>query len=164
MELYFEDECSIDLQLNYIQKAKEVIEAVLRLEGVPYEVEIELLLTDNSSIRVYNKEHRDIDTPTDVLSFPMIEFVEIGQYDFLEKNDSWFNPENGFLPLGTIILSKEKVISQSKEYEHSIEREYAFLIAHSMLHLLGYDHIDNDERLRMEKRQREILDSLGITR
>jgi len=164
MELYFEDECSIDLQLDYVAKAKEVIEAVLDFAAIPYEVEVELLLTDNQEIQVYNKEHRGIDKPTDVLSFPMLEFSEIGNYDFLEEAEHFFNPDNGFLPLGTMIISKEKVQAQAKEYEHAIEREYAFLIVHSMLHLLGYDHINEDERLQMEERQKSILDNLGITR
>ena len=164
MELCFEDECSIDLQLDYVAKAKEVIEAVLDFEAIPYEVEVELLLTDNQEIQVYNKEHRGIDKPTDVLSFPMLEFSEIGNYEFLEEAEHFFNPDNGFLPLGTMIISKEKVQAQAKEYEHAIEREYAFLIVHSMLHLLGYDHINEDERLQMEERQKSILDNLGITR
>jgi metalloprotein, YbeY/UPF0054 family len=164
MELLFEDEYDLDLELDYVEEAKKVIEAVLQSEEVPYEVEVELLLTNNANIQLYNKEHRGIDTPTDVLSFPMIEFPKIGAFDFLEENDYFFNPDTGLLPLGTILISKEKVVTQASEYQHSIQREYAFLIAHSMLHLLGYDHMDKESCEQMEERQKMILDSIGITR
>ena len=86
------------------------------------------------------------------------------EYDFLEEDDSCFDPETGELLLGNIVMSKEKVISQAEEYGHSVKREYAFLIAHSMLHLLGYDHMEEEERAIMEGKQREILRKLGIER
>ena len=129
-----------------------------------FEAEVELLLTNNEGIHELNLEYREIDRPTDVLSFPMIEYEEGGKFDFLEDDLESFDPETGEAVLGNIVISKEKVISQAEEYGHSLLREYAFLIAHSMLHLLGYDHIKEEDRVIMEKKQREILDSLGISR
>ena len=109
--------------------------------------------------------HRGIDRPTDVLSFPMQTYEKPADFshveDFIEEN---FNPDTGELLLGDIVLNVEKVIEQAKTYGHSQKREYAFLILHSMLHLFGYDHESEDERLLMEDRQRTILDTLGITR
>lgn len=82
----------------------------------------------------------------------------------MEEDDSAFDPESGELVLGDIVISKERVIAQAEEYGHSIRREYAFLIAHSMLHLMGYDHMEEEERAVMEQKQRDILEQLGITR
>ena len=123
-----------------------------------------LLLTMNDQIREMNREFRGIDRATDVLSFPMIEYEVPGEFDFLEEEEECFDPESGELVLGDIVISKEKVVAQAEEYGHSIEREYAFLIAHSVLHLTGYDHIEEAERTVMEAKQREILELLGITR
>ena len=111
-----------------------------------------------------NMEFREIDRPTDVLSFPMVDYEEPGKFDFLEDAFECFNPETGELMLGDIVISKEKVVEQAEEFGHSIEREYAFLIAHSMLHLTGYDHMEEEERLVMEQKQREILEQLQILR
>lgn len=85
-------------------------------------------------------------------------------FSFLEEAEEYFDPESGELLLGDIVISKEKVISQAEEYGHSLEREFAFLIAHSMLHLFGYDHMEEKERLEMEQMQKEILDKLCIRR
>ena len=98
------------------------------------------------------------------MSFPMIDYEKAGEFAFLEEDDSYFNCDTGELMLGDIVISKEKVIAQAEEYGHTIKREYAFLIAHSMLHLLGYDHMEEQERLEMERKQKEILEQLGITR
>lgn len=164
MRIFLENEGSLELELPYLELAKEVAEAVLDYENCPYESQVELLLTDNEEIQKINQEFRSIDRPTDVLSFPMIDFEYPAKYDFLEEDDSLFDPETGELMLGNIVISKEKVISQAEEYEHSVRREYAFLIAHSMLHLLGYDHMEEEERAVMEEKQREILEHLGINR
>ena len=164
MRIYLEDEGELDLPLNYLELANEVGEAVLDHEKCPYEAQVELLLTMDNEIHAINKEFREIDRATDVLSFPMIEYDEAGKFDFLEEAEDCFDPDSGELMLGNIVISKEKVISQAEEYGHSIKREYAFLIAHSMLHLLGYDHIEADERVIMEEKQRVILEELGITR
>lgn len=164
MRIFLENEGELDLGLAYLELAEEVAEAVLDYENCPYESQVELLLTDNEEIRRINQEFREIDRPTDVLSFPMIDFESPAEYDFLEEDDNCFDPETGELMLGNIVISKEKVISQAEEYGHSIRREYAFLIAHSMLHLLGYDHMEEEERAVMEEKQREILKQLGIER
>lgn len=164
MRIYLENEGNLELDLNYQELAEQVAEAVLDYENCPYEAQVELLLTMNDEIHEMNREFRDTDRATDVLSFPMIEYETPGDFDFLEDDDSCFDPDSGELMLGNIVISKEKVLSQAEEYGHSVKREYAFLIAHSMLHLLGYDHMEEDERAVMEQKQREILDEMGITR
>lgn len=164
MTVYFEEEGELKLELDCEQIADTVVEGVLDYENCPYEAEVNLLLTMNEEIQEMNAEFREIDRATDVLSFPMIDFEKTGEFDFLEADDSYFNCDTGELMLGDIVISKEKVIEQAEEYGHTIKREYAFLIAHSMLHLLGYDHMEEQERLEMEKKQKEILEELGITR
>ena len=130
----------------------------------PYEAEVNLLLTMNEQIHEMNLEFRGIDRPTDVLSFPMNEYEVPGVFDGLEEQEDAFHPETGELMLGDIVISKEKVLAQAEEYGHSVEREYAFLIAHSVLHLIGYDHIEEEERMVMETKQREIMKRLDILR
>lgn len=164
MRIYLENEGDLELDLNYQEVAQRVGDAVLDYEQCPYESEVELLLTMDEEIREMNREFRDIDRATDVLSFPMIAYESPADFVFLEEDESCFDPDTGELMLGNIVISKQKVVEQAEEYGHTVEREYAFLIAHSMLHLLGYDHMEEEERAVMEKKQREILDGLGITR
>ncbi|MGN0404438.1 MAG: rRNA maturation RNase YbeY [Bariatricus sp.] len=164
MRIYLENEGDLELDLDYQELARKVADAVLDYEQCPYEAEVELLLTMNEEIREMNREFRDIDRATDVLSFPMIAYEAPADFGFLEEDESCFDPDTGELMLGNIVISKEKVLEQAEEYGHTVRREYAFLIAHSMLHLLGYDHMEEEERAVMEKKQREILDGLGITR
>ena len=164
MTLYFEEEGELSLPIPCKELASMVIEAVLDYENCPYEVEVNLLLTMDKEIHEINYNFRQIDRPTDVLSFPMVEYDEAGNFEFLEETDEFFHPESGELMLGDIVVSKEKVVSQAKEYGHSIEREYAFLVAHSMFHLLGYDHMQDDERVVMERKQKKVLENLKIIR
>lgn len=164
MTLNFEEEGEIMLPLECETLAKEVIEASLDYVKCPYEAEVNLLLTMNEEIHQMNKEFRGIDRATDVLSFPMVDYEVAGEFDFLEERDDCFHPETGELLLGDIVISKEKVLAQASEYGHSVKREYAFLIAHSMLHLSGYDHMEEAERIQMEHMQREILNKLSILR
>lgn len=164
MTLFFEEEGDLKLDLPCKELAEKVINAALDYADCPYEAEVNLLLTMNDEIQEMNQNFRSIDRPTDVLSFPMIDYEEAGNFDFLEDVVDAFHPESGELMLGDIVISKEKVISQAEEYGHSIEREYAFLIAHSMLHLFGYDHMEEDERIIMEQKQKEILEVLEIVR
>lgn len=164
MTIYFEEEGGLKLDLECETLAETVVEGVLDYEKCPYEAEVNLLLTMNKEIQEMNAEFRHIDRATDVLSFPMIDYEKAGEFAFLEGDDSYFNCDTGELMLGDIVISKEKVIAQAEEYGHTIKREYAFLIAHSMLHLLGYDHMEEQERLEMERKQKEILEQLGITR
>ena len=164
MTIEFEKEYDKDLGINYEEIADKVINAALDYEECPYEAEVSLTLVDNDRIHEINKEFRDIDRPTDVLSFPMVEYDDAGEFAFLEDEDDCFNPETGELMLGDIIISLDKVEEQALAYGHSVTREYAFLIAHSMLHLMGYDHMTDDDAAVLEAKQRAILDNLNITR
>ena len=164
MRIYLENEEGPELDLDYMEIANLVTEGVLDYENCPYESQVELLLTNNAEIQRINNEFRGIDRPTYVLSFPIIEYDSPADFSSVEEDDSNFDLETGELILGNIVISKEKVIAQAEEYGHSVKREFAFLIAHSMLHLLGYDHMEDGERLVMEEKQRNILDNLGITR
>ena len=164
MTIILEQEYDKDLGINYKEIAEKVINYALDYEKCPYEAEISLTLTDNQGIHEVNKEFRQMDKPTDVLSFPLVEYEIPGEFDFLEDEDSCFNPETGELMLGDILISLDKVLEQAKEYGHSITREYAFLIAHSMLHLMGYDHMEPLEAKVMENKQTEILNALEIFR
>ena len=120
--------------------------------------------TQNDEIHEMNRDFRNIDRATDVLSFPMLEYETPGDFSHFESEEDCFDPETGELLLGDIVISKEKVIAQAEEYGHSVKREYAFLIAHSVLHLSGYDHMEEEERIEMETLQREILNELNILR
>ena len=164
MTLYFEEEGETRLHIPCEDLAREVAEEALEYTGCPYEAQVNVLLTTNGHIKEMNKEFRGIYRPTDVLSFPMAEYGHPGDFGCLKEQDCCFDPESGELVLGDIVISKEKVISQAEEFGHSVRREYAFLIAHSVLHLIGYDHMKEEERLDMESRQREILDRLNILR
>ncbi len=165
MTILLENECDIDLGMDYEAIASQVVEAALDYVKCPYECEVNILLTDNDGIQAVNKQMRQIDAPTDVLSFPMIDFETEADFSIAETDAaSYFDAATGELLLGDIMISLEKVIEQSKQYNHSVVREYAFLIAHSMLHLSGYDHMMDEERIRMEQMQEAILQSIGYTR
>ena len=164
MTIIFEEEYNKNLGIDYKEIADKVINAALDYEKCPYEAEISLTLTDNQGIHEINKEFREIDRPTDVLSFPMVDYDEPGNFDFLESADEYFNPETGELMLGDIVISLDKVEEQAEAYGHTVLREYAFLIAHSMLHLMGYDHMEEEEAKVMEAKQKEILEILSIGR
>ncbi len=164
MTLYLEEEGDLSLPFDAKKQAELVAEEALNVLSCPYEVEINLLLTMNAEIRKLNQEYRGIDRETDVLSFPLNEFDVPGVFDFLEEDEDAFDPDSGELLLGDIVISKEKVLSQAEEYGHSPLREFSFLIAHSVLHLTGYDHIEEEDRILMEEKQRTILNKLGIER
>ncbi|MDR1017386.1 MAG: rRNA maturation RNase YbeY [Lachnospiraceae bacterium] len=150
------------LTFDYKDIANRVIEATCDYVKCHYEISVEIGLVDNENICIINNEYRNIDKPTDVLSFPMNDIVPPA--DFSNEANFSFDPDTGELILGDIIISKEKVKSQAEEFGHSEIREYAFLITHSMLHLFGYDHIDEDERKNMESIQKKILQNLNILR
>lgn len=164
MTINFENEQEQSFDFDFIEIAEAVMNEVLDQEECPYESEINLILTTDEEIHRTNKEFRDIDRPTDVLSFPMVDFEAPADYDILEEDDSYFHPETGELMLGDIMISIPRAVAQAKEYGHSVKREYAFLIAHSMLHLLGYDHMTDEERVIMEEKQEQALYTLKITR
>lgn len=159
----YEAEKKLDLPWEAI--IKEIVEASLDYEKCPYEAEVSVILTDNKAIREINREQRGIDSPTDVLSFPLVDYERPSDFDHVEDAvEDYFNPETGELMLGDIVISVDKVEEQAEKYGHSQKRELAFLVAHSMLHLCGYDHMEDEERLEMEQRQREILETRGYTR
>lgn len=146
-----------DETLNVIKKA---IDETLEYENCDFEAELSVTIVDNEEIRKINNEHRGIDKPTDVLSFPMLEFDEDGNAEECE-----FDFEGDLVILGDIVISAERAKEQAKEFGHSFKREIAFLTVHSMLHLLGYDHVDDPEgEAEMIKKQKEILGIMGITR
>lgn len=165
MTVTIERESEIPLPFSEQEVAEAVISETLDYEDCPYEVQVNIILTSNDEIRQINLEQRGIDAPTDVLSFPMIEYAYPSDFTVLEADDmNSFDPDTGELILGDIVISVDKVIEQAEKYEHGVKREYAFLIAHSMLHLFGYDHMDEVERENMEFKQDEILNRLNITR
>jgi probable rRNA maturation factor len=131
----------------------------------PYEAEVNLTLTDNNGIQEINREFRDFDSPTDVLSFPLLSYETPGDFSFLqEESEDDFNPDTGEVMLGDIVISVDKVREQAKSFGHSEEREFAFLIVHSMLHLFGFDHMTEVEAAQMEEKQNLILSDLNILR
>lgn len=153
IEIFYE---GIDENLQHEEDLiKKVIDTVLAEEKILKNLDVYITLTNNENIKNINNEHRNIDKATDVLSFPMFERNEI---DLLRKEDSAEDI------LGDIIVSIEKVREQAEEYGHSFERELAYLVTHGMLHLLGYDHMIDDEKVIMRKREEEILNVLNITR
>ena len=164
MSLFIEEEGGSALPFDVEETARSVVEAALELEECPYEAEVSLLLTTDEEIHKMNLEFRQIDRATDVLSFPMLEYETPGDLSGIEETADAFNPETGELMLGDIVISKDRVVGQAEEYGHSVRREYAFWIAHSMLHLLGYDHMEEEERRLMEDRQRDIMEKAGIPR
>ncbi len=165
MTLLAEYETETELGLDYEKIAENIINLTLDFLECPYETEINLTITDNNEIALINKEFRGIDAPTDVLSFPLVDYNEPCCFDGIEDNaEDYFNLDTGELMLGDIVISADKVISQAEEYGHTVMREYCFLIVHSMLHLFGYDHIDDEDRIVMEELQNKILNMAGITR
>ncbi len=160
MTVLFEDEAKdAGFDFDCQDLAERAVKACM---ACPYEAEVGVTLVDAARIREMNREYRHIDRPTDVLSFPMLEYA--APEDFSHVTDDDFNPDSGELILGDIVLCAEKIKEQAAEYGHSELREFAFLIVHSMLHLFGYDHESDAEREAMEQRQREIMDALEIAR
>ena len=150
MDVLFENNTNEEINYKLIEK---VISEALRYEGVNDNTEVSVTIVDNEEIRKINNKFRNIDRATDVLSFPLIDF----------DNESL--PDDGSkIYLGDIIISIERAKEQAKEYGHSIDREIGFLTAHSMLHLLGYDHMVPEEEKEMFAKQEEILHNLGLRR
>lgn len=166
MAIHIEYETDLSLGIDSGDIITKVIDKALEMYQCPYETEVNVIITDNSSIAAINEEYRNMARPTDVLSFPMLDYETPGDFLFLENTsaEDYFDPDSGELLLGDIIISAEKVIEQADAYGHSKERELGFLTAHSMLHLFGFDHMEDDERVDMEQRQEAILDNLGLHR
>lgn len=164
MTIQIEYETDLKLDIDYDALTAKIAQHVLETENCPYDVCVNLVITDNEEIKKVNTEFRSISAPTDVLSFPMIPFETPADYSVIDDDDSYFDLDTDELMLGDMMISADKVVSQAREYGHSIEREFSFLFAHSMLHLLGYDHMEPNEAAVMEAKQAKILDDLGIIR
>ena len=165
MTINIDIETEMTLDLPYEEIIQNVIEESVDYVECPYDFEVNVLLTDNEGIHQINLDMRQIDNPTDVLSFPMCDFETPGDFEQLEETpEEYFNPDTGELMLGDIVISIDKVKEQAEKYGHSETRELAFLVAHSMLHLSGFDHMEEEERLEMEEMQREILERRGYRR
>lgn len=165
MTSYVEHETAQAFSFDEKALLDRVMEAVLDSENCPYEATVNLLLTDAAGIREYNKNFRDIDSETDVLSFPNLEFETPGDFSGVEAQEAdCFDPDSGELVLGDIILNAARVKEQAAAYGHSELREFAFLLAHSLYHLCGYDHMEEEEAALMEEKQESVLQSLHITR
>lgn len=165
MTFYVENESQAKLPFDIESVGRLVCEAVLESERCPYEAQVNLVLTDNAGIRELNRECRGIDRETDVLSFPNLEFEKEGIFEVPKEAEAdCFDPETGELMLGDIMISMDKMQEQAESYGHSLKREFAFLVAHSMLHLCGYDHMEPMEAEVMEGKQEKLLAGLGITR
>lgn len=148
----------------YNELIKQAVLSSLEEEGIEQAVEVSVMIVDDEEIRGINLEQRGKDTATDVLSFPMIEY---GVYD-VSLNEIIASqprhPETGEVYLGDVVISWDKVMEQSDDFGHSLERELAFLVVHSMLHLMGYDHMESEDEQMMITKQKEILGKMGLSR
>ena len=142
---------------------RETISAALAAEGVAVPCEVDVLLTDDEGIHQINLEQRDVDRSTDVLSFPMFDFVPGAPP--AAGDEGLLDPGSGLLPLGDMVLSADHIRAQAEEFGHSQRREVCYLAVHSVLHLLGYDHLDEGPmKAQMRAREEAILGALGISR
>ena len=158
------NETTKEFDFSFEEVGSRVVNAVLQEEGFPFEACVDITLVDLKDIQNLNQQQRGMDRPTDVLSFPMLEYPAPGDYSNVEELDDNFDPDSGEAVLGDIVICLDKVITQAEDYGHSKKREYAFLVCHSMLHLLGYDHETQNEEAVMFRKQETILDDLGIRR
>lgn len=165
MTFCVENETGEEFPFSIEETARLVCERVLEAEACPYQTAVNLLLTDNEGIRELNREYRGTDRETDVLSFPNLDFAEAGTFEIpKEREADYIDPDTGELLLGDICISVDRMREQAEEYGHSLRREFAFLVAHSMFHLCGYDHMEEADAKVMEQKQEEILGAMGITR
>ena len=157
---------SIEVTDDLINIINEVCDVALKDEEVTIPYQISLLFVDNNEIREINNETRGIDKVTDVLSFPMLDYPENMVFKNVYKNKK-FNEiylDGEELVIGGLVLSLERAKEQSIEYNHSFEREVCYLVVHSILHLLGYDHMNDEDKAKMRTREEEILGKLNIKR
>ena len=136
---------------------ERIVGQCLSYENIDYGCEVGVTFVDDDAIRTLNREHRKLDRKTDVLSFPMLSYVRS-----VEKTD--IDPETGLVYLGDVVISVETAMRQAEEFGHSLEREIAFLTVHSMMHLMGYDHIGESDRRIMRTHEEAVLDELNIKR
>lgn len=159
-EILFDSE--LEEPVPYEELIAKVISSALEEEGVTVPCEVSVLFTDDGGIHAINLEQRGVDSPTDVLSFPMFEF---DPGDPPTEENSELDPGSDLLPLGDMVLNLDRTRQQAEEFGHSVERELGYLTVHSVLHLLGYDHMDDGPmKAQMRAREEQILGKLGITR
>lgn len=145
----------------YEEWLRTCITAALAAEQVALPCEINVLITDDQEICQINWEQRQVDKPTDVLSFPMFELTPGNP----PATEAFLDPATGRLPLGDMVISLERATAQAEEFGHSIQRELGYLAVHSVLHLLGYDHMDEGEqKARMRQREETIMSQVGMPR
>ena len=160
MTVTIEYEAEERLEVPYEEIIRNVVEEALDYVECPYDAEVNVVLTDNEGIHQINLDMRNVDRPTDVLSFPEFD-LRPGELPAAEDAD----PGTGLIPLGDMVLSMERVAAQAKEYGHSRRRELAYLVTHSVLHLLGYDHLDEGAmKKQMRWREEAIMALLGLER
>jgi probable rRNA maturation factor len=156
----------VNINNKEIEELKKIIIFTLEEEEVLISTEVSLLFVDNQEIRKINSETRGIEKETDVLSFPMLYYPKDKVYkdSYRDFNFDATYLDGDDLVLGDVVLSLEKALEQSKDYEHSLEREISYLVVHSILHLLGYDHMEEKDKEEMRKREEDILNKLKISR
>ena len=153
-------DAEVDVPQDVEEQFRQVITAALEAEGVDVPCEVNVLFTDDAGIHQINLDMREVNSPTDVLSFPMFD-LQPGEHPTEEDAD----PATGLVPLGDMCISLERAEAQAAEFGHSVQRELCYLTVHSVLHLLGYDHLDEGPmKAQMRAREESILESLGITR
>lgn len=165
MTIYVEDEGGYTFSFSVKEQLDRLVSHVTEYVGCPYEPEVSVTLVTKEEIHRLNREFRQVDRATDVLSFPMMEYDEPADFDGVAFRSSLTtNPESGEMVLGDIVLCSQVVCEQAEEYGHSVWREFSFLVVHSLLHLFGYDHIEEKERVEMEEKQKHIMEQLQILR
>ncbi len=166
MTFYVENETEENFEFDVNKLIADLVNETIDYEKVPFkDISLNVTFTDDETIATVNKEFREIDKSTDVLSFPAVDFSKPADFSDIKPNDPlFFDQDTGELILGDIMISLEHAHRQAREYNHSFKREIAFLITHSLLHLLGYDHMVDSERTVMEAKQEAILNNLGLTR
>lgn len=165
MTLYLENEVDAKFEFDIEEICNRCIETVLNNLKCPYECEISVTITDPKGIQQLNKQFRQVDSVTDVLSFPMMEYENPADFESdVFMNSLSISPDTQELVLGDVVLCEEVIRRQAKEFGHSELREFSFLVVHSLLHLCGFDHMEEDERYQMEGMQREIMEQLNIMR
>ena len=157
MQIYFDQsEDGEDYRKTYESRMKKALSVILKGEGVDEEgIEVSVSFVTPEEIKSLNSEYRGVDSVTDVLSFPQFESVD----ELIQEEENL-----GVVELGDVVINMDRAKSQAEEFGHSLEREVIYLFVHSILHLLGYDHMQEDEKKVMRAREEEVMNELGISR
>ncbi|MBQ9031727.1 MAG: rRNA maturation RNase YbeY [Parasporobacterium sp.] len=158
MSIYIENKAKCRFDFHYKVTIQKAVQAVMEDKQIPTDLDVNVMIVTPEEIREINRDTREIDKVTDVLSFPYFEFETPGMFD------EEVNPHSEGDILGDIVICGEKILSQAEEYGHSPRRELAFLVVHSMLHLTGYDHMTKNDEKIMEEEQKRIMELIGISR